>query len=865
MLHRHVLRSSGFALLSLVSGAAILVLVGCKQTSTASLPLPALGDIAGHQRPLSPFLAQVSGGNGGMDLGVVNGNARIPTDTHTVFIATNGTGQSDGVTDSVLPTMSNANVMVYEYTGQEGQQLAAGKTGLDAFGGNWYFSTALVVQYPQLANLPKLEHFTANREYDIKTDVPLVLTSLLDPAFKGFIAPVYRCGDAIVEPQQVINTLGLNHSEEQCDDGNTDDTDMCDSQCQIVIPQSGEHCGNGKKEGLEVCDHGDNTTLGCTLDCQVARGFRCSADNVCQLLIPDFGGQSSSGNPTQTSSSPTTGSDEARLVISQLPLQPTGPLIRGKDDQPILRFQMASTEDLYIGSMFFQQEADMNPDIIDVWPVGDAKLWCDSNDDGTPDQLLTSTFKTNWPTIQLSNFLLPNGDHYQLKAGKTVSCEVRVAIKNYTATTTFGFRFASKEYGLTDVYVSANNQTTGSLSGVRTNGTCSDSSCDIAVTLTDTPQWQIANAGAGGGNNGPSGLTGPWQANGNVWAMKKLGNTLFIGGTFSEVDNQPRYGVAAVDATTGNVLPWNPNADFDLSLHPLPDVYAMALDGNTLYIGGDFSWVGGQVRNRAAAIDATTGTLLDWNPGHSTEEYTTPSTINTLVVIGDTLYGGGDNFRGGLIAWNKKTGDDITTWSPGVNHYVNVLYPMPGGNLLVGGSFDLVSNTSGPHFGPGIWTSHQNLALVSTSTGDFQPWKADVDGPVYTALVNGTNVFIGGSFSHVAGQPRQNFATINAPSAQPMSIVADANGPVWSFLLDGFKLYIGGAFSRIANQDRPQGIGVIDPYVGGLLPWTVNADALPVPRETRAMAVDAQSLYAAGGHIDIFNNAYTNPIAKIRK
>jgi len=55
-------------------------------------------------------------------------------------------------------------------------------------------------------------------------------------------------------------TCGDDHLDvyegEECDDGNLKDGDGCSSTCQFE--PVGEECGNGKLEGLEVCDNGDS-------------------------------------------------------------------------------------------------------------------------------------------------------------------------------------------------------------------------------------------------------------------------------------------------------------------------------------------------------------------------------------------------------------------------------------------------------------------------------------------------------------------------------------------------------------------------------------------------------------------------------
>jgi hypothetical protein len=56
-------------------------------------------------------------------------------------------------------------------------------------------------------------------------------------------------------------------------------------------------------------------------------------------------------------------------------------------------------------------------------------------------------------------------------------------------------------------------------------------------------------------------------------------------------------------------MSWDPNAD--------NTVLSLAVSGSTVYVGGAFSSIGGQTRNRIAALDASTGAAMSWNPNAS--------------------------------------------------------------------------------------------------------------------------------------------------------------------------------------------------------------------------------------------------------
>ena len=114
--------------------------------------------------------------------------------------------------------------------------------------------------------------------------------------------------------------------------------------------------------------------------------------------------------------------------------------------------------------------------------------------------------------------------------------------------------------------------------------------------------------------------------------MMVLGNRLYLGGNFGNVDGSLRSYLGAVDKNTGAVLPWHPALDNG-------GVYSFANSGSLVFTSGFFSKINGQTRNYAAAFDTTTDSLTAWNPNPSYLCWSL-ATQGSTVYLGGRLYDG---------------------------------------------------------------------------------------------------------------------------------------------------------------------------------------------------------------------------------
>lgn len=93
-------------------------------------------------------------------------------------------------------------------------------------------------------------------------------------------------------------------------------------------------------------------------------------------------------------------------------------------------------------------------------------------------------------------------------------------------------------------------------------------------------------------------------------ALAASANALYVGGNFEVADGSPHRGIVALDPRTGTPLHFFAAA---VSGGELGSVFSLLLVNDRLYLGGAFHAVAGEPRNGFAALDASSGQLLPAN------------------------------------------------------------------------------------------------------------------------------------------------------------------------------------------------------------------------------------------------------------
>jgi len=169
----------------------------------------------------------------------------------------------------------------------------------------------------------------------------------------------------------------------------------------------------------------------------------------------------------------------------------------------------------------------------------------------------------------------------------------------------------------------------------------------------------------------------PWASD-VVRVFEPAGRRIFVGGEFVDFNGVRRPGLVAVDAVSGALEPFDCRLDF-------AGIIALAASGDTLYAGGGgFLSIGGQPRIGLAALDARTGNVLDWVA--DVRPFVTGLVrIDTVLYVGGGFTSIGGVPRTGMAALSAATGT-VLPWNARMNGTVWSLTAYER-TLFVGGGF----------------------------------------------------------------------------------------------------------------------------------------------------------------------------------
>ena len=316
------------------------------------------------------------------------------------------------------------------------------------------------------------------------------------------------------------------------------------------------------------------------------------------------------------------------------------------------------------------------------------------------------------------------------------------------------------------------------------------------------------------------------STNVKVYAIVKNGNTVYIGGQFTSVGRGMPYAVPINKSSNDAVI---------YTAQPNGPVRAIIEDGSGgWYIGGEFTQVAGQPRNRLARINAD-GTLNPWNPDCN-------GMVNTIALLNSTVFVGGvfSNVNGQprLNIACINTDGSLNSWTADANGQVNSIVANVT-EIYVGGNFNMIAGQPKAY-----------IACINASTGVPTAFDALCNGPVYTVVYRGATILIGGKFNSLAGWPCGNAAEINSVVGFPTLWRPNLNDTVYAIATDGTKAFLGGAFTQVGATTRNR-IACIN--LNGLAPTTWGASG-GANGTVRSLVLDGNNLYAGGSFTSMMSN-----------
>jgi uncharacterized delta-60 repeat protein len=352
---------------------------------------------------------------------------------------------------------------------------------------------------------------------------------------------------------------------------------------------------------------------------------------------------------------------------------------------------------------------------------------------------------------------------------------------------------------------------------------------------------------------------------------------IVVGGNFAQINGVARNGLARL----------NPDGSLDQAFAPVVSfssfdrVFSIAVQSdNKVVIGGNFTQVGGLVRNGVArlnpdgAADDTFNQTGIFSPGF----FSSSAAVSTVavqpdggVLVGGNFTGFGQSLRNGIVRL-ASDGSLEPTFDPNPaanNGRVLRLVAQPDGGMLVGGDFTQINGVRRSGFarltpGGGVdatlnptFATQSSFDALRISTFAVQP-----DG----------QILIAGNFFTVNGAQRGNLARLNPAGGLDATFTPNVNNfffgaaPVSTIALqpDG-AIVIAGSFSQVNGVTR-NNVARLNP-VGGLdtgfdVGTGANANFSSVS-PISSLVVQADGRIIVGGNFSQFNGTPRTNIVRL--
>jgi trimeric autotransporter adhesin len=330
-----------------------------------------------------------------------------------------------------------------------------------------------------------------------------------------------------------------------------------------------------------------------------------------------------------------------------------------------------------------------------------------------------------------------------------------------------------------------------------------------------------------------------------VYAIAVGARGVYVGGIFDRTGtNVPVRRIALWTGTTWKALGTGVMG---------PRVNAIALDGETVYAGGEFTGAGDRIVNYIGMFSGG-----NWQGLANAPDNGVNGSVYAIAGDGSNLYVGGDfTVAGGVRAhriarWNglewSALGAGTTADLDGAVRAIAIT----GGMLYAGGEFTTAGGSPVGY-----------VARWSFASNSWSPLGSGTNGPVRALAVSGSRVYAGGSFDTAGGARARNIAAWNGTAWERLGDGAfdGANDTVQALVADGDELFAGGYFTRIGGVDAQH----VARWSQLTSTWTALGEGVSgrpnYEPAVHALLLDGATLYA-GGEFTRAGDSTANYVAK---
>jgi uncharacterized delta-60 repeat protein len=341
-----------------------------------------------------------------------------------------------------------------------------------------------------------------------------------------------------------------------------------------------------------------------------------------------------------------------------------------------------------------------------------------------------------------------------------------------------------------------------------------------------------------------------FNPNANNWVYSfavQADGKILVCGDFTSIGGQMRNGIARLDGVTGLADSFDPNPN-STSVRSI----AIQSDGKILTSGG-FSSIGGQTRNYIARLDPTTGLADSFNPNANGAAMSIVVQADGKILVGGFFNGPnsiGGQTRNYIARLDAATGL-ADSFNPNANSTVFSIAMQADGRILAGGAFATIGGQTRAY-----------IARLDPATGLADSFNASASDELFSIAVQPDGkILVGGNFTSIGGQARNLIARLDAATGLADSFNPDANSTVLSIAVqpDG-KILAGGVFQGVNGMGGQTRNYIARLETDGRLDQTLNLNVTGV---ISATAVQPDGKILIGGEFSAVGGVARGHIARL--